>query len=229
MAFKRSRIVRDISDFVERLEKHDFDKIIELHHLKNITGRHKTPDLYNIDYMVFNISTSGLNCDPIVKKVTVAIELKYELESNLTEKIDLFKSYSFQLLINGYIESGDVSNLFCWHLDKECHTNGKFAHPLYHFHAGGNRIDGYEKGNLLMISSPRIPHPPMDVILAIHFVIQNFVNAKDFPQKKLLLQDPEYINIIERAQTRVLDPYFHAFSGKEHNIYTPQNLFPLYI
>ena len=69
----------------------------------------------------------------------------------------------------------------------------------------------------------------MDIILAIHFIILNFVNSKEYPAKEYLLSDESYIDVIERAQKRVLDPYFNAINGDGHTVFTKENLFPLYV
>lgn len=69
----------------------------------------------------------------------------------------------------------------------------------------------------------------MDIILAIHFIIQNFVNSSEYPQKLKLLQDDNYVDIIERAQERILKPYFNVMAGSESPSYTKHNLFPLYL
>ena len=86
-----------------------------------------------------------------------------------------------------------------------------------------------EDSKIVLIGSPRIPHPPMDIILAIHFIILNFVNSNEYPSKDCLLSDESYINVIERAQKRVLEPYFNAINGGEHTVFTKENLFPLYV
>ena len=65
-------------------------------------------------------------------------------------------------------------------------------------------------------------------ILIIHFIIQNFVNKSEVETKSKLLKDENYINIIARAEKRVLSPYFRSLNGERHNDYNPENLFPLY-
>ena len=120
---------------------------------------------------------------------------------------------------------------FYWHLDRELNTDGRFCHPLYHFQAGGKHIYEHvdEKSQVVFISSPRLPHPAMDVILLVHFIIHNFVNTKEIEKKKALFEDDEYKILIERAEKRILDPYFKSLSkGLRHNTYTQHNLFPLY-
>ena len=69
----------------------------------------------------------------------------------------------------------------------------------------------------------------MDILLSIHFIILNFLNSGDFKNKTAILHDDDYISIIQRAQQRLLDPYFFTFNKVLHNDYSRHNLFPLYI
>ena len=234
--FRPRKILQDLTKLVDLLKKYDFENnnIIELYQLQNLIGQAKKDESvynYNIDNLVFNISASGMKPYPNVTKLTVVIKLDYILNSNLSVEVDAFNTYSLELFIKGFEDTTSIEEykFFCWHLDKEVNIDGKFIHPLYHFHAGGKRIKDIEKGNLIFISSPRIPHPQMDIILAIHFVIQNFINGKEITQKTKLLADDNYIDLIGRAQMRVLDPYFQSIAGARHSLFTKQNLFPLYL
>ena len=234
--FKHAKIISDIRELITLLKKYNFESTnaMELYRLEHLIG-HNTDIFYNYDIadIVFNVSTSGMSAKPSVKKMAVLINTKYTLAPELSNTIDIFSSYALQIYIKGYKNeddtSTDASNFFCWHLDKETNTEGNYIHPYYHFHAGGNYINGREIGELLMINSPRIPHPPMDIILSIHFVIQNFFNSKEFHKQKEILRDDNYILIIERAQKRTLDPYFSAIVNANHSVFSRQNLFPLYL
>ena len=234
--FKHGKIISDLKELIRLLKKYGFESgnYIELFRLNNIVG--KTNDIfynYNSDDIVFNVTTSGMDVNPVVKKISVTLNVSYTLNQHLSDKNDIFEDYSFNIHIKGYStvhdSPEDFSNFFCWHLDKETKTDGNLSHPYYHFHAGGNHLNGRNIGDLLMISSPRIPHPPMDIFLSIHFVLNNFFNTKDFKGPKGILKDVDYISIMERAQKRVLDPYFSTISGAEHTNFTRYNLFPLYV
>lgn len=234
--FNHSKIISDIKELVRLLKLYQFEYVIELYQLENLIG--KSQDVfydYSIGDLTFRISTSGMNPYPKVAKLAVSIDANYSLQTEISARNDIFRTYSLELFIRGYADKtagdADVSNFFCWHLDREENTIGDFIHPLYHLHAGGNQLkDGnIDAGGLVLIGSPRIPHPPMDIILAIHFVIQNFINNGDFEQKRKLLDDYDYQDVIERARKRVLDPYFQSIAGANHDSFTKQNLFPLYL
>ena len=58
--------------------------------------------------------------------------------------------------------------------------------------------------------------------------ISSGVNKSEVKEKSKLLKDENYINIISRAEKRVLAPYFRSLNGARHADYNPENLFPLY-
>jgi hypothetical protein len=233
--FNHSKVISDLKELIGLLKKYSFESTnsMELYRLNNIIG-HQTELFYeyNTNDLVFNVTTSGMSAKPAVKKISVTLNTKYILVNELSNLIDIFQDFSWNIFIKGYADidaaPNEFSNYFCWHLDKEVITDGNYSHPYYHFHAGGNHLHNRDLGNLLMISSPRIPHPPMDIFLSIHFIITNFFHSEDFPDHKKILKDDDYIMIIERAQKRVLDPYFSTINGVEHDDYSRHKLFPLY-
>lgn len=234
--FNHSKVISDIKELVRLLKLYQFDYMIDLYQLENLIGKSQTVLYdYSIEDLTFKISTSGMSPYPKVSKLIVSLDAKYSLQTDMSACDDIFRTYSLELYIRGYknkvAADTEVSNFFCWHLDREENVAGDFIHPLYHLHAGGNKLknDSIDAGELVFIGSPRIPHPPMDIILAIHFVIQNFINNGECELKSKLLADYDYQDIVERAQKRVLDPYFQSIAGAKHNSFTKQNLFPLYL
>lgn len=105
----------------------------------------------------------------------------------------------------------------------------KVCHPFYHIQFGGDSVASKQTGELMLISSPRIAHPPMDLFLGIHFILDNFFNKTSHPKVKDLFEDYDYQSILIRAQKRLWEPYFQAFSKTTaHQDYTIRNVFPLY-
>lgn len=103
-----------------------------------------------------------------------------------------------------------------WHFDRHVGDASKppgdteAAHPRYHFHFGGNRMRTFAKENnlnwfphVILFEGPRPAHPPLDGILAIDFVLSNFF-AADW---RALRRMPEYIGVVNAAQTRLWKPY----------------------
>ncbi|OXA71233.1 hypothetical protein B0A67_13300 [Flavobacterium aquidurense] len=109
------------------------------------------------------------------------------------------------------------------HLDRHCYdTSDNFVHPNYHFTFGGNNLEA--KGDvfkgILVLSTPRIPHPPLDFILGIDFILQNYY-SRDKIQN--ILDNSEYQEIIERAQYRLWRPYYTSINNKWRDSYANFN------
>lgn len=225
------QILRDIESLARLLNKYEIESD-NLYLLELMASNHKAWDKCEIKDLTFTFPCASQKPYPdVVKKISVAIDLSYKY-NDLNSNRDVFDSYQLEICIKGYeLDAKVESKYFCWHLDRETNTNGKFIHPRYHFHAGGYIMKDVlpEDGTDFVISSPRLSHPPMDIVLVIHFMIQNFINTRDEPNKYSITSDDEYIEILTRAHKRVLDPYFDTFSkDNKHQDYTKTNLFPLY-
>ncbi|UQA77575.1 hypothetical protein K2F45_11570 [Sphingobacterium siyangense] len=130
----------------------------------------------------------------------------------------------FDLEIEGLRENkekSDFDSLYSsWHLDRHIFGSEdgktKYSHPIYHFTFGGNKME--DKGNIfgdcLILPSPRISYPPMDAILGIDFILQNYINKNKISG---IISDPTYIDIVIRAQERVQKPYFLAIASYWNN------------
>lgn len=139
----------------------------------------------------------------------------------------------YQVRVEGYLDAGNA--LFelqdHWRLDTDMYApcRGEVAgvnpnpskepHPLFHFQRGGRAqnsfasadflpanpcsISGMWKG-LMQSPGPRIPVFPLDPILAIDFCL----SQNDGLVWRRLRNSPEYLNLIESAQTRLWVPFF---------------------
>lgn len=146
--------------------------------------------------VIFNINIKGIYFD----------DKKY---SNPLSKL------TFDLELEGY---DPKPSLFyaSWHLDKHIRKAGDnlsaYSHPEYHLTFGGNKME--EKGNVfgdcLILPSPRILHPPMDAILGIDFILQNYFPLES---RKDLMADSRYKEIICNSQNRLWKPYFTSISS----------------
>ena len=141
-------------------------------------------------------------------------------------------AYTLDFNINVYKNSNLNQKAYTssWHLDRHPNTqNVKYTHPTYHFQFGGKKLELIDP-DMSVLSCPRIPHPPMDIFLATHFIISNFFNNKQFGFVNTLLADYDYQQIIKRAQNRLWKPYFGAFDSSNSNTdFTIGKLFPLYL
>jgi hypothetical protein len=137
-------------------------------------------------------------------------------------------------------KTGEIDDLYsCWHLDMHIERDGdkdpKYSHPMYHFAFGGNKMeeksDGFF-GNSVILPSPRLMYPPMDAVLAIDFILQNYYEKASI---KNLLNDPIYLEIVGSSQNRLWKPFFASLYSKWGQIKQPilpnfveKKLFPFY-
>ena len=123
---------------------------------------------------------------------------------------DSFRSMAvnFEVVSDAGPEQGYLS----WHFDR--HIDGANPshelHPRYHFQHGGHRTkaNARDLGHLLIMAPPRLPHPPMDALLAVDFALSHFSPL----HWKALKQDQTYVNLIKDAQLRLWRPYMAALS-----------------
>jgi hypothetical protein len=155
------------------------------------------PQQIGLVEIIFNISAVGIFpnddiCENPLSKLNFDIELEGLRE--LEDKID------------NYFAS--------WHLDKHIKSSQcYYIHPEYHLTFGGNKLEekGVDNfGSTLILPSPRIAYPPMDVILGIDFILQN-----NFPFDIIskLLDDSRYKEIIFHSQERLWKPYYLSLSS----------------
>lgn len=120
---------------------------------------------------------------------------------------DLIKLLEFSIVVS----TDDGAYLSSWHFDKHIVSDDgqdedpEDAHPLYHFQYGGKNLSplGGNHGGILILPSPRIGHPPMDVVLAIDFILSNFAGV----HWKKLRDKPDYSKRLSEAQDKYLRPY----------------------
>jgi hypothetical protein len=239
MEWNRGQYGNDLVQLGKLVEKFDSHKIFKnLNSILNIAqGKLCVPS-----GEVLSIETNGIEL--ILKKkisgtiphdldsITIFLEIKSEFDlskdGNLQDRI--LNTYSFQMEIKGINSHGEHYN--AWHLDKDIRKEDdkaqKYDHPLYHFQPGGNKLENKLFSGAVFIGAPRFPHPPMDVVLGLHFVLKNFCSTKDYPYFTKLFRDPSYEDILGRARKRLFEPYFKAFSeDNTHEDFTMKNVFPM--
>lgn len=223
----------------------DLSKLIELIGTYNVTGNFQSlstllDDLdskglveYDLKELSFEINgrIEGTQPDHL-NYYQIFLENMLMVKDVLDSDLDPLYAYNFDILISVYKSRQVTKKEYSssWHLDKHKDINNtKYTHPTYHFQFGGKKLELIDD-DMAVLSCPRIPHPPMDIFLGFHFIINNFFNSKNFQFVNQLKEDYEYQRIIKRAQERLWTPYFKAFdSGNTNTDFTFKNLFPLYI
>tara|TARA_R110001583_G_scaffold139828_4_gene292020 strand:+ start:4011 stop:4748 length:738 start_codon:yes stop_codon:yes gene_type:complete len=240
--WNNTNIATDLKNYVRIIKKYDVHSLFNVDCLLEVAD--KLPDVAHCE--IDDIEIEFYNRQPIAKTLPKIKTFKISLISSLTSipdidvtKRDPIDDCSFDLVITGFCSLEDNKEYInCWHLDKDIRKdeNGKpnkeakYTHPLYHFQFGGNHLsDIKSEGSILLMGAPRIPHPPMDIFLAIHFVLNNYFNKKEanYACLKELYNDDDYQAILERAKKRMWYPYFKGLSLSDNEELNLANLFPL--
>jgi hypothetical protein len=176
---------------------------------------------YDADEIIFRFSTSPEKSKPHpLSDVELQLVVSARgLVNDLETLNDPFQALSFDIVINANCDKKSVRCTY--HLDRHLFEEGdnesEEPHPWYHFQFGGKKLiedhQDLDTGQVLFLNSPRIPHPPMDLILGIDFLVSNF-----FPKEwKSLTAKPEYNNLIEKYQKLFLKPYIFNFASQWGN------------
>lgn len=236
MPWTKEQFCKDLIDFTRIIAKYDQSGYIYggLSALSRVAGQIRKGDSlrHEINDVVLTMHKKLSGTRPFeVKSISIYIDCLCNVDLSLNNlERDLINEYSFQLVIIGYVDGEEYLN--CWHLDKDITPKQgdihNHTHPSYHFQSGGDRLAQKDTGRLLQLGAPRLPHPPMDIFLAIHFVISNFFGRSDFSFVEKLFEDVEYQNILDRAKERMFKPYFQAFSeDSKHLDFNMGKVFPI--
>lgn len=161
----------------------------------DLTGnqmRHTRPNGIELDSVELAVSLSGPSLDESVAD-------------------NPFGKLNVNIVVMGL--DGSANELMtAWYLDKHEGGKSEFYHPNYHFHYGGKRIwesgatQGFSYGSLLLLESPRLDHKPLDGILAVDFVLANFLGSAWHKLK----EDDRYTDLVREAEKRCHLAYCQA-------------------
>ncbi len=156
--------------------------------------RHTKPDRAKLDFVELSISLKGA-C----------------LDADTAD--DPFDQLNINVLITGK-DVNDKPLMAAWHLDKHEGGESEFQHPDYHLHYGGrkvreseNTVPGFSYGSLLLLESPRPEHKPLDGILAVDFVLGNFLGPA---RRRLQAENERYAELTFEAEKRCCRVYHEA-------------------
>jgi hypothetical protein len=232
--WNRSKYVKDLLFLKEVIS--DFNVLGVFTGIDDIIEAIETNQHDLIDYRLSNFSIylkgAIAKSSPVnMNFCKIELENRFALKDVLTELIDPLFKYSLDLKISLFKSEQNQTKEYCstWHLDKEeGNLNFSYVHPYYHIQFGGKKHE-YLDPDMAVLGSPRIPHPPMDLILGFHFIINNFVDRKVYQYVDKILLDPRYLRILANSKKRLWEPYFNGYSTEFiHDDYKINNLFPLY-
>ncbi|MFV0417414.1 MAG: hypothetical protein ACK5KT_01620 [Dysgonomonas sp.] len=178
---------------------------------------------YQIVDLPINLKGTAPNSNPILKENGSIIYLTVSISENKTAKDinNLILSSDFSILIKGVEKKTGKEFYTGWHLDNDYKKHGSkqensknayYIHPQYHISFGGAKLENlinYNPGDHLSLKSPRLPHPPMDIFLAIDFILEHFIC---FDEHQNLTRSPSYIDYINFSQARLWRPYYTAIA-----------------
>lgn len=213
----RSGISTDLRNFAEFLDRQKITRTaIPIKKAATECGGDEGDDnqwAYKIERLLIPISE--MKCYPL-GVCDSQVEISLEVSGNCrldSEHHDPLNKLESEIIVTGKLANKE---LFCsWHFDRhisDVNSNEpEAAHPRYHMHFGGRRMtkSGADFGAALLLASPRLPHPPLDGILFIDFILSNFAENK---WRHVRMQS-QYLRLIRQSQERLWRPYVRSISN----------------
>ena len=161
--------------------------------------------MYRVEELKFNIREVPRNTRPNVELMEVLLNVSFqELQDDIPGS-----NYCFRITAQGL--DGNVNLVkSSWHLDYDINNNQEYIHPHFHLTWGGDTMKGLGLGDVLLLPTPRISYPPLDIILGIDFVLSNFVKADIY---KKIQCDSQYKNAVKNAQEKYWKPYMLSMAS----------------
>jgi hypothetical protein len=175
----------------------------------------KKPVEYIIDGLIFRITNTKDSVPEGLTEANLRLDVLIKENKNYDEDEDPLAELTVEIEISA--KKNNKVYFATWHLDR--HIEGgeepEFMHPCYHIHFGGYGM-GADKGDFgqtLLLSSPRLAHPPLDAILAIDFVLTNFFTRDQIK----FIESDGYRSIMREAQQWLWRPYILALKEADRN------------
>lgn len=155
--------------------------------------------IHRVESLNFRISDVPRNTIPKLVIMNVLLDVMFE-ESNSDIPIS---KYYFRVTAEGLDENSKIKKT-SWHLDYDNNDRQEYIHPHFHLTWGGDMIKDLDLGDVLLLPSPRISYPPMDIVLGIDFVLSNFIKSDVYKQ---IQNDSQYKAAVKNAQEKYWRPY----------------------
>lgn len=168
---------------------------------------------YTIEDLKIPVDTTKHLRPKGIDKNRVELTLDMKLIANFKQWEDLsdpFIELSFNVAIRGISASGP--HYFCFHIDKhDMSKKSEEPHPVYHLQYSSNPLGNgeFDYGSTFHLDTPRILHHPVDLILGIGFLTNNF-----FPLAYEEIMDQSFFpGLYKRYQEKIVKPYFHTLAS----------------
>lgn len=160
---------------------------------------------YRVEELKFNISEVPRNTKPNVELLEVLLDVSFkEAQDDIP-----ISNYCFRVTAQG-LDSNVKLIKSCWHLDYDNNNSQEYIHPHFHLTWGGDAIKPLDLGDVLLLPTPRISYPPMDIVLGIDFVLSNFIKKREYAK---IQSDPQYQAAIKNAQEKYWKPYMLSIAS----------------
>ncbi|MHB8178352.1 MAG: hypothetical protein ACYDA5_10355 [Vulcanimicrobiaceae bacterium] len=179
-----------------------------------IAGEDQSHYFYEVVNLKFTIDEVPRHVLPS-DATNLAVELRARVAGSCpeTEFDDPFSELNIDIRLTGIRVPSNDRLILAWHLDRvnDDHKPEEI-HPLYHFQHGGKTVKESKDlswGNGLFLDAPRLLHPPLDMVLAVDFVLANFLPTRYVE----CIEDGLYCRLVRDAQVRILGPFFRSIAA----------------
>ncbi|MFJ5331476.1 hypothetical protein [Pectobacterium versatile] len=166
----------------------------------------RNPKKYVIPYVNFKVARGNYVRGGVWDK-DLEIKMQAEIEVNNTFSFNDASRMIVNIEYSCLTTNGDKECKGSWHMDYHV-QEGKpeYMHPDFHFHHGGRNISDLDDyGSLVILDNPRIMHHPLDIFLAIDFIISNFYPEIEW---RKIRADTRYTKIVKMAQLAWWKPFY---------------------
>lgn len=210
----RQRMSSDLIELSQILNKHASDTVINAGVIKSaangVTRGTKDSWAYEVHGLQLRVEVPQ-NTIPAGCVGPLIVDFSFELSGNY--ELDDGVEFVTKLILELVIRSDAGGHICAWHFDRHLNEGEGVpteAHPLFHFQHGGHAMKPHasDLGRSLLLPAPRLPFPPMDVALAIDFVLSNFSGHS----WSKLRAEADYLRLLRGSQDRYWRPYIFRLS-----------------
>jgi hypothetical protein len=149
--------------------------------------------------------------DAIIERVSLSVTQKGQLSK--WRSAEPFSVLEVNISGQGFRDDGAgnlVTVRHAWHLDMDLPHPGSSGrtgvHPLYHIQFGGRFHTNTQTGEVLLLDTPRVLHPPVDIVLAIEVTLANYCVEHWIA----LRQEASYRGWVEESYEGLWKPHFEG-------------------
>ncbi|MCG9557920.1 hypothetical protein [Vibrio kanaloae] len=211
----KPQLLDNIDSLTKLIEASDYEILVDtgpLYQLKSTLERSEFPS--GLKYSLIDLEFDNVSQGQFITgnwdadSLEVKLHLDIKMDPNKPFKYGNVKEALVEIDYEALTEDGEIAR-GAWHLDYHHHKKGQpnFIHPRYHMHHGGRRIkDNTENyGELVLLDTPRLQHPPLDLFLAFDLVLTNFFERRVWQNFR---EDTTYKEIIRLSHEHWWKDYY---------------------